>query len=71
MKIHPKTQALLKQKLLALIQNLTHSDLMTPMTIFTMWNISMKILTLLIHKKNTWKTMRLNKTNYIRRQIMT
>ena len=44
---------------------------MTPMNIFTIWNIPMNILTLLIHKNKTCKTMRLNKTNYMKRQMMT
>ena len=70
-KINPKRQALLRIQLLPLVQTQTQSTLMTHMTILTIWKIPMTILTLLIHKKKTWKIMSLNKTNYIKRQMMT
>ena len=58
-KINPKTQALLKKKFLALVQKQTRSELKTHMTIFVIWTIFVKSLTLLIHKNNSWKTMSL------------
>ena len=70
-KIHPKTQALLRIKLLALLQKLTQSYLITCMTILTIFKIPMKILTELIHKNKTWKILRLNKKNYMKTQMMT
>ena len=61
--IHPKTQALLKQKFLALVQNQTQSYLKTHMTTFIIWNIIMKTLTLLIHKNEVEQDEFYDKTN--------
>ena len=69
--IHPKTQALLRIQLIALVQKWTQSAFMTRITILTIWKIPIKILTLLIHKKKTWNILRLNKTNSMKKQMMT
>ena len=70
-KIHPNTQALLKQQFLALVKKQTQSDLMTPMTISAIWNMPIKTLTLLINKNSTQKKMMLNKMHSMKKKIMT
>ena len=59
-----------KHKLIDFIQKWTQYSLMTRMTIFIIWKITMKILTLLIHKNKTWKILRLNKNNSTKTQMM-
>ena len=66
-----KTQVLLWLQLIALVQNWTQFSLMTCMTILTVWEIPMHILTLLIHKNKTQKILISNKNNYMKTQMMT
>ena len=66
-KIYAKSQSFLRLQLLSLVQKRTQFALMNPMTILTIWIIPMNILTLLTHKNNTLKTMRLNRTDSMKR----
>ena len=70
-KIHTKKQVLLMLQSLALVQKRNQSALTTCMNISTQWKITMKILILLIQKKNTYKILSLNKNNSMKTQMKT
>ena len=69
--IHPKTQALLNQKCLALVQKQTQYYLKTRMNIFIIWTTIIKILTFLIHRNRTWKTKSLKRVNNMSIKMIT